>query len=70
MGLGPKRWKCKDCGRRHRTNRKQCVECGFSVLTPVDDERRLDRLSTTALALLPALLSMLTMGLLAWVLFF
>ena len=70
MGLGSKRWKCKDCGRKHRTDRKQCVECGFTVLTPVDDERRLDRLSTTVLALLPALLSILTMGLLAWALFF
>jgi hypothetical protein len=70
MGFGSKRWKCKDCGRKHRTDRKQCVECGFSVLTPVDDERRLDRLSTAMLALLPALMSILTMGLLAWVLFF
>lgn len=70
MGLGSKRWKCKDCGRKHRTDRKQCVECGFSVLTPVNDQRRLDRLSTATLALLPALLSILTMGLLAWVLFF
>ena len=70
MDLGSKRWECKDCGRRHRTDRKQCVECGYSVLTPVDDRRRLDRLSTAVLALLPAILSILTMGLLAWVLFF
>lgn len=68
--VGSKRWKCKDCGRKHRTDRKQCVECGFSVLTPVDDQQRLDRLSTAMLALLPAILSILTMGLLAWVLFF
>lgn len=70
MGIGPKRWECKDCGRKHRTDRKQCVECGFSVLTPVDNEQRIDRLSTVVLALLPAILSILTMGLLAWVLFF
>lgn len=70
MGLEPKKWKCKDCGRKHRTDRKQCVECGYSVLTPVDNQNRLDNLSSTLLALLPALLSMITMGLLAWVLFF
>jgi hypothetical protein len=70
MGLGSKRWECKDCGRRHQSDRKQCVECGYSVLTPVDDRRRLDRLSTVVLALLPAILSILTMCLLAWVLFF
>lgn len=70
MGLGPKQWKCKDCGREHRTDRKQCVECGYSVLKPVDGEKRLDRLSTVVLALLPTLLAVLTMGLIAWVMFF
>ncbi|PSQ48824.1 hypothetical protein BRD15_04680 [Halobacteriales archaeon SW_6_65_15] len=70
MGFGSKRWECKDCGRRHHTDRKQCVECGYSVLTPVDDRERVDRFSTVVLALLPAILSILTMGLLAWVLFF
>lgn len=70
MALGSKKWKCKDCGRKHRSDRKQCVECGYSVLTPVDDGRRLGRLLDLGLALLPALLSVLTMGLLAWVLFF
>ena len=70
MSLGPKRWKCKDCGRKHRTDRKQCVECGYSVLAPVDDERRLDRLTTVLLGLLPALLAVLTMGLIAWAMFF
>jgi hypothetical protein len=70
MGFGSKRWECKDCGRRHHTDRKQCVECGYTVLAPVDDRRRLDRFSTVVLALLPAILSILTMGLLAWVLFF
>lgn len=70
MGLGPSQWQCKDCGRKHRTDRKQCVKCGYSVLTPVDNVRRLDRLSHALLALLPVLLSILTMGLMAWVLFF
>ncbi|MFC4451471.1 hypothetical protein [Halorussus aquaticus] len=70
MGLGPKQWKCKDCGRQHATDRKQCIECGYSVLKPVDNEKRLDRLSTVVLALLPTLLAVLTMGLIAWVMFF
>ncbi|WP_132058658.1 hypothetical protein [Halorussus amylolyticus] len=70
MGLGSNTWKCKDCGRKHRTDRKQCVSCGYSVLTPVDNERQLGRILDVALALFPALLSILTMGLLAWVLFF
>lgn len=70
MSLGSKKWQCKDCGRKHRSNCKQCVECGYSVLTPVDDERRLGRVLDTALALLPALLSVFTMGVLAWTLFF
>ena len=70
MGLGSKKWKCKDCGRKHRSSPKQCVECGYSVLTPVDNERRLGQLMDVGLALLPAILSVLTMGLLAWVLFF
>ena len=70
MGFGPSKWQCKDCGRKHRTDRRQCVECGYTVLTPVDEARRLDRLSTAMLALLPAILSILTMGLLAWILFF
>jgi hypothetical protein len=70
MGIGPKKWECKDCGRKHHSDRKQCVECGYSVLRPVDNEQFLDRLSTAMLALLPAILAMLTMGLLAWVLFF
>ncbi|WP_137286230.1 hypothetical protein [Halorussus salinisoli] len=70
MGLGPRQWQCKDCGRKHRTDRKQCVECGYSVLKPVDNEKRLDRLSSAMLALLPAILAVLTMGLIAVVLFF
>lgn len=70
MAFGPKRWKCKDCGQGHQSDRKQCVKCGYSVLKPVDEEQRLDKLSNALLALLPALLSLLTMGALAWVLFF
>jgi len=70
MALGPKQWQCKDCGRKHSTDRKQCVSCGYSVLTPVDNERRVSRLFSALLALLPAILSILTMGLLAWALFF
>lgn len=70
MGLRSSKWQCKDCGRKHQTERKQCVECGYTVMTPVDNARRLDRLSSAMLALLPAILSILTMGLLAWVLFF
>lgn len=70
MGLGPKSWKCKDCGRKHRTDRRQCVECGYSVLKPVDNERRASKLANALLALLPAALALLTMGLMAWVLFF
>ncbi|USZ69884.1 hypothetical protein NGM10_15885 (plasmid) [Halorussus salilacus] len=70
MGLGPSQWKCKDCGRKHRTDRKQCVGCGYSVLTPVDNERRLSRAVSVGLALLPAVLAVLTMGVLAWMLFF
>lgn len=70
MGLGPKQWKCKDCGRKHGNDRKQCISCGYSVLTPVDNERLLGRLVSAVLALLPAVLSVLTMGALAWVLFF
>lgn len=70
MGFGPKQWECKDCGRKHHTHRKQCVECGYSVLGPVDNEQRLDRLFNVLLALLPALLSIITMGLIAWILFF
>ncbi|WP_135854292.1 hypothetical protein [Halorussus salinus] len=70
MGIGPKQWECKDCGRKHRTDRKQCVECGYSVLRPVDNEQRLGSLTNALLALLPALLALLTMGLIAWVMFF
>jgi ribosomal protein L37E len=70
MSFGPKNWKCKDCGRKHRNDRKQCVECGYSVLEPVDNERRASKLANAVLALLPALLAILTMGLMAWVLFF
>lgn len=70
MAFGPTRWECKECGRVHGTDRKQCVKCGYSVLTPVNEEQRLDRLSNVLLALLPALLSLLTMGVIAWVLFF
>ncbi|WP_256525560.1 MULTISPECIES: hypothetical protein [Halorussus] len=40
------------------------------MLAPVDEERRLDELTSIGLALLPAIMSILTMGLLAWVLFF
>ena len=70
MRLGPSRWECQDCGRKHERNRKQCVNCGYVVLAPVDEERRLDELTSIGLALLPAIMSILTMGLLAWVLFF
>lgn len=70
MGLGPKQWECKDCGHKHRANRKQCARCGYIVLGPVDAEQGMGKLLTTVLALLPAILSVLTMGLLAWVLFF
>ena len=69
MGIGPKQWECKDCGRKHRTDRKQCVECGYSVLRPVDNEQRLGSLTNALLALLPALLALLTMGVIAWVMF-
>lgn len=69
MALGSNQWECKDCGRKHRSDRKQCVECGYTVLAPVDQEKRLDRLSNALLVLLPALLSLLTVGALAWVLF-
>lgn len=70
MGLGPKKWECKDCGRRHRNDRKQCVSCGYSVLRPIDNERRLGRFTNAMLALLPAILALLTMGLIAFVMFF
>ncbi|WP_275897422.1 hypothetical protein [Halorussus sp. MSC15.2] len=40
------------------------------MLKPVDNEKRLDRLTTVVLALLPTLLAVLTMGLIAWVMFF
>ena len=70
MGIGPKQWECKDCGRKHRSDRKQCVECGYSVLRPVNNEQRLGKLTNALLALLPALLALLTMGLIAWALFF
>lgn len=70
MGLGTKQWECKDCGRRHHTDRKQCVDCGYSVLTPVDTQKRLTRLTHAVLAVLPAVTAVITMGLLAWVLFF
>lgn len=70
MGFGPNSWKCKDCGRKHSTDRKQCVKCGYSVLKPVDNERRASKLTNVMLALLPAALALLTMGLMAWVLFF
>jgi predicted ATP-dependent serine protease len=70
MGIGPKQWECKDCGRKHRTDRKQCIECGYSVLRPVDNEQRLGSLTNALLALLPALLALLTMGVIAWVMFF
>jgi len=69
MGIGPKQWECKECGRKHRTDRKQCVECGYSVLRPVDNEQRLGSLTNALLALLPALLALLTMGVIAWVMF-
>ena len=69
MGFGPKQWQCKDCGRKHSTDRKQCVECGYSVLRPVDNEQRLGSLTNALLALLPALLALLTMGVIAWVMF-
>lgn len=69
MALGGTRWRCKECGREHRTDRKQCVECGYTVLTPVDERSRLARVTNVLFALLPAILSLLTMGLLAWVLF-
>jgi len=70
MAFGSRQWECKDCGRKHTSDRKQCVECGYTVLKPVDQEARVDRLSNALFALLPAILSLLTMGLLAWVLFF
>ena len=70
MPLGPSRWKCKECGRKHDSHRKQCVSCGYVVLTPVDGKKRADTLTTVVLGLLPAILSILTMGLIAWVLFF
>ena len=69
MGIGPKQWECKECGRKHSTDRKQCVECGYSVLRPVDNEQRLGSLTNALLALLPALLALLTMGVIAWVMF-
>jgi ribosomal protein L37E len=69
MGIGPKQWECKDCGRKHHSDRKQCVECGYSVLRPMNNEQRMGKLTNAALALLPALLAVVTMGLIAWVLF-
>jgi ribosomal protein L37E len=70
MGFGPKQWECKDCGRRHRNDRKQCVECGYTVLRPVDNAKRAGKLTNALLAILPALLALLTMGLIAWAMFF
>lgn len=70
MGIRPKKWECTECGRKHRDDRKQCVECGYSVLRPVNNEQRADRFTNAALAILPALLAIVTMGLIAAVLFF
>lgn len=70
MGLGPKQWECKDCGYKHRAKQKQCARCGYIVLGPVDPNQGMGKLLTTILALLPAILSLLTIGILAWVLFF
>lgn len=70
MAFGSTQWECKDCGRKHHSDRKQCAECGYSVLAPVDEQGRLVKVTNALFALLPAILSLLTMGLLAWVLFF
>lgn len=69
MGIGPKQWECTDCGRKHRSDRKQCVACGYTVLRPVDNEQRVGRLTNALLAIIPALLALLTMGLIAWAMF-
>lgn len=60
-------WKCEQCGHEHRTNRKQCVYCGFIVLEPVESGMR--QLNRTLTAALPALLTAILMALMAVVLF-